>query len=1637
MKLPKNTFTVVIALLLAVNSLILPVTASVSEAESSSETYPFTGYLIDEEFAFTRLMGSDGPGYLPSSWDVQVAGGEFIGGYYSDFKIVDNSNVLPVTMKRDFAAQSEGKITLEFRFNSPSTIDGLKWQLRSGDTIGVSIYTDTTGSPNIYLDTAEGPVRLESYSANKEYGVKVIADITNNKADVYINGSLKASRQPFVNPVPNLDNFFVSSGGTSTGTFNFTPVKLYKGYIINERFISSVDNIPGDWTAVAAGGIISVEDMHAASKPDIYGLKMDASNATGNMEFLKRIPAQTGTIVLEYKALYPEKTDGIACEFLSGDATVFKMVTSGGNFCFIDEEGNIIPVYEYIKNLWYSIKLKIDTEAGKADIYINGKLKYEDASFASEVEGIDGIRFSVDSGNKGMVKLDDILVYHDYPLPDDYVPEPQVVSSDGYLVGIQSCSLWREGRHQGWDRINPYPERKPLLGYYDEGNPETADWEIKWLAEHGIDFQMFFWFRTGYNQGYPIKEPELTSALNEGYFNAKYSDKIKFMISWENANEKCSGSQDFRGNIVPYWMEYYIKDPRYLVIDNKPVIAIHNYERFRNVVGGSAQAVRAELEYLREECRKSGFDGAILLTCYTGASAGRMAEMKEAGFEGFYAYSWMGIEGEPEYQQVKLLQQKAAMEASGDDPIDMIPILAMGRDDRPWGGPAGYAATPEQFEQTALWIRDNFMPGLNEGSLGRNMILLDNWNEYGEGHYIMPANLAGFGYLDVVRDVFSEGGEHEDVVPTQNQLERINVLYPRDRILREKHLEVPEHTGSYTNQWNFDNDGDCEGWNEVTNQISSINVADGILSFTSTGSDPWLVSPDNLGFEASEHPYIHIRMKNNALDVNGKIYFITEADPNWNEDKSVAFAVFPEDSGFRDYYVNMTNNQFWTGTVKQFRIDPVTTTGDIEIDFIGVENCPIQGVKTFVDGQLIKLTDKTQVIDNCPMLAAEEFFKYMNLRFQWNGNREKFVAVKDGSIYEFIPGLEVMYKDGDEVGLEKAPVILGDVFYVPASFLEEAFGYILSWNEQAQELSIYTSEVVWDFNTDDGWTANNRIEDTELSDGYYNGSSQGTAENGEEGFITSRDGLKIDAASVYRIRVNYRNSSPGNQVKLYFTTSGDKEWDTEKMMVLPAVPSDSDYREYVFDTYSFEKWDGTIEQIRLVPTNASGDFSIDYIKLEITPEIRILGDNLINDPGMELGDNSQIKGWATVREYTYSDAYSGVRSLKITKTENYGSLRFDNTNIVNGQEYYYSAWVRLDEDTVSKNNPPKMSMWLQYMSPQDGTQKQSNIFMSGQLSTAEWRHVSTTYTVTSPDIPNVNSLLMWTDQPTDKDVWYLDNMEIRPVYYKTDPAWVYVSGISLDNSFIVLDPGQVLKLEATVHPENAVNKDVVWSSDNPDAAVVDAYGYVYAKSEGTATIRAATKEGGFAASCEVIVGTAVPVTGVELDKSECSLLVGESVNLTASVLPSDASYKKVSWSISDPGVAELSEPEILPDGAVKITVTAKNTGTAVVTVTTLDGSKTAECIINVSTNPKIMTESLISDVLYSDIHHGIKNSLVKKLENALDSIMKGNMQSSVNQLKAFINETKAQKGKKIPPEKADMWIITANDIISEIETEAE
>ena len=164
-----------------------------------------------------------------------------------------------------------------------------------------------------------------------------------------------------------------------------------------------------------------------------------------------------------------------------------------------------------------------------------------------------------------------------------------------------------------------------------------------------------------------------------------------------------------------------------------------------------------------------------------------------------------------------------------------------------------------------------------------------------------------------------------------------------------------------------------------------------------------------------------------------------------------------------------------------------------------------------------------------------------------------------------------------------------------------------------------------------------------------------------------------------------------------------------------------------------------------------------------------------------------------------------------------------------------------------------------------------------------------------------------------------------------------VESVTLNQTTASLRVGQTVTLTATVMPEDATDKTVTWTSSNEAVATVDANGKVTAKALGKAVITA--KSGDVSATCTVTVEP-TPVESVTLNQTSATLRVGQTVTLTATVQPEDATDKTVTWSSSNEAVATV-------DAEGKVTAMAL--GEAVITATC--GDVSATCAVTVVPTP--------------------------------------------------------------------------------------
>jgi len=471
-------------------------------------------------------------------------------------------------------------------------------------------------------------------------------------------------------------------------------------------------------------------------------------------------------------------------------------------------------------------------------------------------------------------------------------------------VGVYYFPGWR-GPGQ-WAPIARFPERRPILGWYREGDPGVADWHIRWAVEHGITFFAYDWY---WSDG----ARSLEHALHDGLFHARFRGDLKFCLLWANHNAPGTSSHRDFLTVAQYWLEHYFRRAEYYTIEGKPVVIIFTPHRFREDMG--SEAVRRAFEAMRDECRRAGLPGLYMVACV----GGDLREVRAAASEGYdaiTAYNWpgLGVRGDERrapFADLIAPYREHWERLAGDGALPLMTPISGGWDSRPWHGDSALARTgrtPELFRRHLADARQFI-----ESNAGRALpvALIEAWNEFGEGSYIEPHREFGFGYLDAIRDVFTDAPrDHVDLTPAD---------------LGRKTAQV-DVAAATRGDWDFSKG--AAGWDAGMN-LSDHSVVSGALQARTTSADPAFFGPP-MQVAAARHATLTIRMRlaaegGPAFEDTGQVFWTTRSSST-SEEASARFAVHG-DGNWHEYRIPLRPNVRWRGVITGLRLDPCNRPG--------------------------------------------------------------------------------------------------------------------------------------------------------------------------------------------------------------------------------------------------------------------------------------------------------------------------------------------------------------------------------------------------------------------------------------------------------------------------------------------------------------------------------------------------------------------------------------------------------------------------------------------------------------------------------------------------------------------------------------
>ena len=328
-----------------------------------------------------------------------------------------------------------------------------------------------------------------------------------------------------------------------------------------------------------------------------------------------------------------------------------------------------------------------------------------------------------------------------------------------------------------WPRI-------PTWGYVNEADSRVMEMQINCAVSHGVNVFIYDWY-------WYDNRPFLENCLNDGFLKARNNTDMKFMLMWANHNanhlwDKRNSDRDLDtviwsgvvtpeifSNICDRTIEKYFSRENYYKIDGKPVYMIFDFDNFIRSFG-TTQKCKAAIEEFRRKTVEAGFDGLhFQVVHWSGRTYGWLNDNDECkGVDAYKLFDYLGIDSVTSYNWgclvnfdgdfadvTKAYCDKLASE-SEKLTVPFYPNISVGWDNnvRFYDFMPGVVTdnTPDKFKAACENIKTFTDNSVSHGIMKAPFITVNSWNEWTETSYLQPDDLYGYGYLEAIRDVFTD-----------------------------------------------------------------------------------------------------------------------------------------------------------------------------------------------------------------------------------------------------------------------------------------------------------------------------------------------------------------------------------------------------------------------------------------------------------------------------------------------------------------------------------------------------------------------------------------------------------------------------------------------------------------------------------------------------------------------------------------------------------------------------------------------------------------------------------------------------------------------------------------------------------------
>ncbi len=359
------------------------------------------------------------------------------------------------------------------------------------------------------------------------------------------------------------------------------------------------------------------------------------------------------------------------------------------------------------------------------------------------------------------------------------------------------CPLWHNYPHASswkgygwceWELVKTaiprfpghYQPLQPTWGFFDESDPVWAEREIELASKHGIDVMLFDWY---WYSGVRIME----EALEHGFLRARNRKRLKFALMWANhdwadyfpapfgkpwnmwlPSRHCAADLE---HVIQYCATQYFNRPNYWQVGGKLFFSVFQPVKLVEELGGPAATRRIFMRINRwlraHDLPPIHWNGMTWVP-------EPVTVLKEAGFSSTTSYNIVSGKPSPE-----LVANYADVMDSHHDlwsrmtqtALPYIPNVTMGWDVTPrcekdirWPFPPSPITgnldypychlvtenTPDRFEELCVQAREH----VSANSPQPFAVMVNAWNEWTEGSYLLPEKRTGTMYLEALQKAF-------------------------------------------------------------------------------------------------------------------------------------------------------------------------------------------------------------------------------------------------------------------------------------------------------------------------------------------------------------------------------------------------------------------------------------------------------------------------------------------------------------------------------------------------------------------------------------------------------------------------------------------------------------------------------------------------------------------------------------------------------------------------------------------------------------------------------------------------------------------------------------------------------------------